>query len=72
VIKKALVSAAIALGAALAVAAPANADPSAFGTLSCSCSQPAGVPDSKAPVIDQMNKGIQRGLAFLPATPARP
>jgi hypothetical protein len=69
VIIKALVSAAIALGAALAVATPANADPSAFGTLS---QQPVAAPDGKTAVIDQMNQGIQRGLAFLPASPRHP
>ena len=74
-ITKVLVSAAIALGAATAVATPANADPSSFGTLSCSCKQPVAAPDGKAPVTDvtdQMNQGIRRGLAFLPGHPPRP
>jgi hypothetical protein len=72
VITKVVASAAIALGAAMAVATPANADPSSFGTLSCSCKQPVAAPDGKAPVVDQTNQGIRHGLAFLPGSATRP
>jgi hypothetical protein len=66
VITKVLFSAAIALGAAVGVATPASADPSLFGTLSCSCE---AVLDGGAAVTDQMNLGIQSGLAYLPGIP---
>jgi hypothetical protein len=65
VITKILFGAAIAFAAAAGVAAPANADPSPFGTLGCSCTPAAAVPNDKAPVTDQMNQGIQNGLGFL-------
>ena len=58
-ITKVVFSAAIALGAAMAVATPAGADPSSFGTLSCSCTQPVDVPHDKPAVKDQLNQGIQ-------------
>jgi hypothetical protein len=62
VITKVLFSAAVALSAAAWVATPAGADPSAFGTLSCSCG--GGV--SGGPTLtDQMNEGIQSGLSDL-------
>jgi hypothetical protein len=72
VIKKALLSAAIALGAAMAVATPAGADPSAFGTLGCSCTQPVDVPHGKPAVKDQLNQGIQSGLGSLHGGPPSP
>ena len=53
-IAKVLVSAAIALGAAVVVAAPANADPN-FSNLSCSCRQ---TPPNADPVVTE-NQGIQ-------------
>lgn len=62
-ITKALVSAAIALGAAVGVAAPATADPNTFGNLSCSCHQaaPESTPGVPKPFTanDQLNEGIQ-------------
>ena len=64
-ITKVLVSAGIAVAAAVGTAAPAGADPSAFGVLSCSCDQAvpasAGVPS----VTDQVNEGIQNGISDL-------
>ena len=71
-ITKVLFSAAVALSAAAWVATPAGADPSAFGTLSCSCgggvSAAVGGPtvtDHGPTVTDQMNEGIQSGLSDL-------
>jgi hypothetical protein len=71
VITKVLFSAAIALGIAIAVATPAGADPSSFGTLSCSCTQP-GDPHGKSAVKDQLNQGIQSGLGSLHGGPPSP
>ena len=59
-VSKILVSIALAVGAAVAVAAPANADPSVFNDLSCSCQQT--VSNGGPPVIDQINRGIRAGL----------
>ena len=70
-ITKVFFGAAIALGVALGVAAPASADPSAFGTLGCTCTPPVANPDGKAPVTDQMDQGIQNGLAWLHGIPSR-
>jgi hypothetical protein len=68
VITKVLVSAAITLGAAVAVASPANADPSAYGTLSCSCEQAATVSGgAPVPPADAVDQGIRSGLADLAA-----
>ena len=67
VITKVLVSAAIALGAAGVVAAPASADnPNPFSNLSCSSCQQA--PPERSPVVtDQLNQGIQAAeTALLP------
>jgi hypothetical protein len=64
VITKMLFSAAIALAAAVGAAAPAGADPTLFGTLSCSCGEAVAVsggPDA----TNQTTLGIQSGLAFL-------
>jgi hypothetical protein len=71
VITKVLFGTAIALGVALGAAPPTGADPSSFGTLGCSCRPPVTVPDAKAPVKDQMDQGIQNGLAWLHGIPAR-
>jgi hypothetical protein len=59
-VSKILVSAALAVGTALAIAAPAAADPSAFNDLSCSC--PQTVSNGGSSVVDQINRGIQSGL----------
>jgi hypothetical protein len=61
VVSKILVSAALAVGAAVAIAAPAGADPSVFNDLSCSC--PQTVSNGGSSVADQINRGIQSGLA---------
>ena len=71
-IKKVVFSAAIALGAAMAVATPAGADPNSFGTLSCSCTQPADVPQGNPALKDQVNQGIQSGLGSLHGGPPSP
>jgi hypothetical protein len=65
-ITKILVAAAIAGLAGTAAAAPAFADPSAFGDLSCSCQAPA----PQAPLFphfflspqDPIDQGFQQGL----------
>ena len=62
-ITKVVFSAAIALGAAVAVATPAGADPSLFGVLSCSCTESATTDNAVG--IDPMNEGIQAGQADL-------
>lgn len=60
-VSKILVSAALAVGAAVAIAAPAGADPSVFNDLSCSC--PQTVSNGGSSVADQIDRGIQSGLA---------
>ena len=59
-VSKILVSAALAVGAAVAIAPPAGADPSVFNDLSCSC--PQTVSNGGSSVADQINRGIQSGL----------
>jgi len=71
-ITKAVFTAAIAIGAAAAVAAPADADPSLFGALGCSCTQPSDVPHGKPAFSDQLNRGIQSGLGSLHRDPPSP
>jgi hypothetical protein len=71
-ITKVVVSVAITFGAALAVATPAGADPSAFGALGCSCTQPIEVPHGKPAVKDHVSRGIQRGLGSLHGGPPNP
>jgi hypothetical protein len=72
VITKVLLSAALTLGAAVAVATPASADPNMFGTLGCSCQgavgastggAPTGGASNGAPLTDQVNQGITGGSA---------
>lgn len=60
-VSKILACAALAVGAAVAIAAPAGADPSVFNDLSCSC--PQTVSNGGASVADQIDRGIQSGLA---------
>jgi hypothetical protein len=60
-VSKILVSAALAVGTAVAIAVPASADPSVFNDLSCSC--PQTVSNGGSSVADQINRGIQSGLA---------
>ena len=71
-ITKVVFTAAIALGAATAVAAPAGADSSLFGALSCSCAQPSDVPHGKSAVSAQLKQGIQSGLGSLHRDPPSP
>jgi hypothetical protein len=61
VITKVLVSAAIALAAAVGAAATASADPTLFGVLSCGCQEPA--PTDSAVFTDNVKQGIQQGLS---------
>ena len=68
-ITKVLFSAAIALGAAVAAAIPASADPSLFGVLSCSCEGTVTAPDGGSSDTDQMNQGIRSGLDYLQGLP---
>jgi hypothetical protein len=62
-VTKLVASAAIAGAAAVGLSAPANADPSSFGVLSCSCQQPA--PTGGASVANQINRGIETALTDL-------
>jgi hypothetical protein len=59
-VSKLLVSAALAIGAAVVIAPPAGADPSVFTDLSCSCPQTVSNGGS---VADQISRGILSGLA---------
>ncbi|UXA08184.1 hypothetical protein KXD96_08845 [Mycobacterium sp. SMC-2] len=62
-IPRLLVGVALALGAAGWPAATANADPSPFSTLSCSCEETA-----PAGSTDMVDWGIRQGLYDLPVT----
>ncbi|OCB34514.1 hypothetical protein A5676_01805 [Mycobacterium malmoense] len=64
-IPKLLVGVALTLGAAGWMAATANADPSPFNTLSCSCQETA--PAGSTTLMDKVDRGIQQGLSDLPA-----
>ncbi len=66
-ITKVLFSATTALAAAVGVATPAGADPSAFGVLSCNCQ--GAVTDAGAIGTDDTSLGIQNGIADLLAIP---
>jgi hypothetical protein len=72
IIEKIMVGAAIALSATFATAAPADAEPSQFGTLSCSCNPVTGMPASASDVKSQVDEGIQHGLGSLHTSPPRP
>ncbi|MGA8329257.1 MAG: hypothetical protein WB777_08190 [Mycobacterium sp.] len=57
------------LFATLAVTAvPAEADPTPFGSLGCSCDSEAGIPAGNPDVKDQIDQGIQNGLGSLHPT----
>ncbi|OIN78119.1 hypothetical protein [Mycobacterium malmoense] len=60
-VSKILVGAAAAVGAAVTAAAPAGADPSVFGVLSCSCRETA--PANSPALTENLNRGIQQGLS---------
>ena len=64
-ITKALFGAAIAVSVGVAVAIPVNAHPSAFRVLSCSCASHISAAVDGPGVWDQMNNGIESGLADL-------
>ncbi len=64
-ITKVLLGAAVAFSVATGVAMPASADPSAFGVLSCSCGDGVTAAVGGPTLADQMNDGIQSGLADL-------
>jgi hypothetical protein len=68
VITKVLASAAITVVTAVGVAAPATADPGAFGNLSCSCTETVSV--NNVVGVDPVNEGFQDGLSDLESTPA--
>ncbi|WP_244184931.1 hypothetical protein [Mycobacterium scrofulaceum] len=44
--------------------ATANADPSPYNTLSCSCQETA--PAGSTTLMDKVDRGIQQGLSDLP------
>ena len=62
-ITKVGLTAAISLGVALTLATPAGADPSAFGPLRCSCTRATVIPRGRLAIKDQLDDGIQSGLA---------
>jgi hypothetical protein len=68
IIEKLMFGAAIALAATVITATPAAAEPSQFGTLSCSCNPAAGMPDGAADLKSQVDAGIQHGLDSLHVT----
>jgi len=72
IIEKLLVGAAIALAATVVWATPADAEPSQFGTLSCSCDPATGMPGSTSDFKSQVDEGIQHGLSSLRTSPPRP
>ena len=72
IIEKLLFGATIALAATIVTATPADAEPSQFGTLSCSCNPATGIPDSAADLKSQVDEGIQHGLSSLHISPPRP
>jgi len=63
--KRILASAALLLAALAVTPAPAGADPSPFGALGCSCIPVTGIPAGSPEVKDQVDEGIQSGLASL-------
>lgn len=72
IIEKLLFGAAIAIAATVVTATPADAEPSQFGTLSCSCNPVTGMPDSTSDFKSQVDEGIQHGLGSLHISPPRP
>lgn len=72
IIEKLLVGAAIALAASVVTVTPADAEPSQFDTLSCSCNPATGMPDTAADLKSQVDEGIQHGLGSLHSSPPSP
>ncbi|HYY00603.1 MAG TPA: hypothetical protein VE908_13815, partial [Mycobacterium sp.] len=70
--EKLLVGAAIALAATVITATPADAEPSQFDTLGCSCDPATGTPHDPSDLKSQVDAGIQHGLGSLRASPLRP
>ena len=66
--KRILASAAFLFAALAVTAAPAGADPSPFGGLSCSCDPVAEIPAGNPDVRDQIDQGIRNGLGSLHPT----
>jgi hypothetical protein len=62
-ITKVVFTAAITFGITLTLATPAGADPSAFGPLRCSCTRATLIPRGRLSVKDELDDGIQNGLA---------
>jgi hypothetical protein len=69
IIEKIMVGAAIALATTAATATPADAGPSQFGTLGCSCDPATGMPDDASDLNSQVDAGIQHGLDSLHTSP---
>lgn len=68
-ITKILVSAALALGSCVGLAAPASADANPFGAPSCNC--PETAPPGNPAVREEIEQGIRAGLsAASPGLPA--
>jgi hypothetical protein len=67
-ITKVLLSAAIAVGAAVGTATPTSADPSLFQILSCGCEEAVTFSGSAAGT-DATDLGIQNGLAYMRGGP---
>jgi hypothetical protein len=63
--KRMLASAAILFGALAVTTAPAGADPSPFGAIGCTCDTVTGISPGTPDVKDQVDQGIQNGLASL-------
>ncbi|HEY2199964.1 MAG TPA: hypothetical protein VGH69_20115 [Mycobacterium sp.] len=72
IIEKLLVGAAIALAATVVTATPADAEPSQFGTLGCSCDPATGMPEGTSDLKSQVDEGIQHGLGSLHSSPPHP
>jgi hypothetical protein len=72
IIEKLLFGAAIALAATVVTATPADAEPSQFGTLGCTCNPVTGMPGSTSDLQSQVDEGIQHGLGSLHTSPPRP
>ncbi|MEY8014477.1 hypothetical protein [Mycobacterium servetii] len=54
-------------GVAVGLGASADADPSVFNALSCSCPQRG--PADSALVRDEIDRGIRQGISDVPASP---
>ena len=59
-VSRILIGVAVAAGTAVAIPAPAGADPSVFNDLSCSC--PQTVSNGGTSLTEQLQRGIQAGL----------